>query len=339
MSEFSGAKVPVLVTGGAGYIGSHAVLALRDAGWPVAVIDNLVTGFRFAVPDDVPLYEGDIADEALVARIIAEQGIGAIMHFAGSIIVPESVENPLKYYSNNTAKSRALIEAAVKGGVRHFIFSSTAATYGIPEVSPVTEDSPKQPINPYGMSKLMTEIMLADTARAHPLNFSVLRYFNVAGADPQARTGQSTAGATHLIKVAVEAALGKRESVGVFGTDFDTPDGTGVRDYIHVSDLAMAHVQALEALIDQPERSLTMNCGYGRGFSVLDVLNAVDRVTNRPVVRVMQGRRAGDPDSLISDNSRIKATLPWVPRHADLDTIIGHALAWERRLSEIRPEG
>jgi UDP-glucose 4-epimerase len=296
MSEFSGAKVPVLVTGGAGYIGSHAVLALRDAGWPVAVIDNLVTGFRFAVPDDVPLYEGDIADEALVARIIAEQGIGAIMHFAGSIIVPESVENPLKYYSNNTAKSRALIEAAVKGGVRHFIFSSTAATYGIPEVSPVTEDSPKQPINPYGMSKLMTEIMLADTARAHPLNFCVLRYFNVAGADPQARTGQSTAGATHLIKVAVEAALGKRESVGVFGTDFDTPDGTGVRDYIHVSDLAMAHVQALEALIDQPERSLTMNCGYGRGFSVLDVLNAVDRVTNRPVVRVMQGRRAGDPD-------------------------------------------
>jgi UDP-glucose 4-epimerase len=223
MSEFSGAKVPVLVTGGAGYIGSHAVLALRDAGWPVAVIDNLVTGFRFAVPDDVPLYEGDIADEALVARIIAEQGIGAIMHFAGSIIVPESVENPLKYYSNNTAKSRALIEAAVKGGVRHFIFSSTAATYGIPEVSPVTEDSPKQPINPYGMSKLMTEIMLADTARAHPLNFCVLRYFNVAGADPQARTGQSTAGATHLIKVAVEAALGKRESVGVFGTDFDTP--------------------------------------------------------------------------------------------------------------------
>jgi UDP-glucose 4-epimerase len=295
MSEFSGAKVPVLVTGGAGYIGSHAVLALRDAGWPVAVIDNLVTGFRFAVPDDVPLYEGDIADEALVARIIAEQGIGAIMHFAGSIIVPESVENPLKYYSNNTAKSRALIEAAVKGGVRHFIFSSTAATYGIPEVSPVTEDSPKQPINPYGMSKLMTEIMLADTARAHPLNFCVLRYFNVAGADPQARTGQSTAGATHLIKVAVEAALGKRESVGVFGTDFDTPDGTGVRDYIHVSDLAMAHVQALEALIDQPERSLTMNCGYGRGFSVLDVLNAVDRVTNRPVVRVMQGAARATP--------------------------------------------
>jgi UDP-glucose 4-epimerase len=259
-------KVPVLVTGGAGYIGSHAVLALKDAGWPVAVIDSLVTGFRFAVPDDVPFYQGDIADADLLARIIAEQGIGAIMHFAGSIIVPESVSDPLKYYHNNTAKTRSLIESAVNGGVKHFIFSSTAATYGIPEVSPVTEDSVKQPINPYGMSKLMSEIMLADTAKAHPLNYCVLRYFNVAGADAQARTGQSTAGATHLIKVAVEAALGKRESVGVFGTDFDTPDGTGVRDYIHVSDLADAHVLALGALIAEPSRSLTMNCGYGRAF-------------------------------------------------------------------------
>ena len=242
-------KIPVLVTGGAGYIGSHAVLALKDAGWPVAVVDNLSTGFRFAIPEGVPLYEGDIEDGALIARIIAEQGIGAIMHFAGSIIVPESVENPLKYYHNNTAKSRSLVEAAVTGGVKHFIFSSTAATYGVPEVSPVTEDSPKLPINPYGMSKLMTEIMLADTAKAHPLNFCALRYFNVAGADPQARTGQSTAGATHLIKVAVEAALGKRAGVEVFGTDYDTPDGTGVRDYIHVSDLAAAHVLALGALI------------------------------------------------------------------------------------------
>jgi UDP-glucose 4-epimerase len=220
-------KVPVLVTGGAGYIGSHAVLALKDAGWDVTVIDNLVTGFAFAVPDSVPLYQGDIEDGALLARIFAERGIKAIMHFAGSVVVPESVENPLKYYHNNTAKSRALIEAAVKGGVEHFIFSSTAATYGIPEVSPVTEDSPKSPINPYGMSKLMTEIMLKDVAAAHPLNYCALRYFNVAGADPQARTGQSTAGATHLIKVAVEAALGKRESVGVFGSDFATPDGTG----------------------------------------------------------------------------------------------------------------
>ena len=315
------------------------MLALCDAGWPVAVIDNLTTGFRFAIPAGVPFYEGDIEDAALLARIFAEQGTGAIMHFAGSIIVPESVENPLKYYHNNTAKSRALIEAAVRGGVGHMIFSSTAATYGIPESSPVGEDSPKQPINPYGMSKLMTEIMLADTARAHPLNYCALRYFNVAGADPQARSGQSTAGATHLIKVAVEAALGKRDSVAVFGTDYDTPDGTGVRDYIHVSDLAAAHVLALEALMADPSRSLTMNCGYGRGFSVLEVLDAVDRVTNRTIQRVMEPRRAGDPDSLISDNRLIKATLPWRPRHADLDTIIGHAIAWERKLTEIRAQG
>ncbi|KQM14725.1 UDP-glucose 4-epimerase GalE [Novosphingobium sp. Leaf2] len=333
-------KHPVLVTGGAGYIGSHAVLALKDAGWPVAVIDNLVTGFRFAIPDGVPLYEGDIADGALLARIFAEQGMGqgqgAIMHFAGSVVVPESVSDPLKYYHNNTAKSRALIAAAVEAGVPHFIFSSTAATYGIPEVSPVTEDSPKVPINPYGMSKLMTEAMLADVGRAHAFNYCALRYFNVAGADPQARTGQSTAGATHLIKVAVEAALGKRSHVSVFGTDFDTPDGTGVRDYIHVSDLANAHVLALEALIEQPARSLTMNCGYGRGFSVLEVLDAVDRVTNQRIDRQLEGRRAGDPDALISDNSRIKATIPWVPRYADLPTIVEHALAWERKLGEIQ---
>ncbi len=332
-------RPPVLVTGGAGYIGSHAVLALVDRGWPVCVVDNLTTGFRFAIPEGVTLYEGDIEDAALLARIFAEQKVGAVMHFAGSIIVPESVENPLKYYHNNTAKTRALIAAAIEAGVGHFIFSSTAATYGIPEVSPVIEDSPKLPINPYGMSKLMTEFMLADTARAHAMNYCALRYFNVAGADPQARTGQSTAGATHLIKVAVEAALGKREHVGVFGTDFATPDGTGVRDYIHVSDLAEAHVLALEALIAQPARSLTMNCGYGRGFSVLEVLDAVDRVTNRTIDRRLQGRRAGDPDSLISDNSRIKATLPWVPRYAELDTIVAHALAWERKLTEIRGEG
>ncbi|WP_353230569.1 UDP-glucose 4-epimerase GalE [Novosphingobium sp.] len=331
-------KVPVLVTGGAGYIGSHAVLALKDAGWPVAVIDNLVTGFRFAVPVGVPFYQGDIADGALLARVFAEQGTRAIMHFAGSIIVPESVENPLKYYHNNTANSRSLIAAAVHAGVPHFIFSSTAATYGIPAVSPVTEDSPKLPINPYGMSKLMTEIMLGDVAAAHPLNFCALRYFNVAGADPQARTGQSTAGATHLIKVAVEAALGKRDHVGVFGTDYATPDGTGVRDYIHVSDLAAAHVLALEALIADPAQSMTMNCGYGRGFSVLEVLDAVDRVTNRTIERQLLPRRAGDPDALISDNRRIKATLPWVPRYADLDVIVNHALAWERRLTEIRAE-
>jgi len=330
------APVPVLVTGGAGYIGSHAVLALLDRGWPVAVIDNLATGFRFAVPEGVPFYEGDIEDAALLARIFAEQGTRAVMHFAGSIVVPESVDNPLKYYHNNTAKSRALIAAAVDAGVPHFIFSSTAATYGIPEVSPVSEDSPTQPINPYGWSKLMTERMLADTAAAHPLNYCALRYFNVAGADPQGRSGQSTAGATHLIKVAVEAALGKRDSVAVFGTDYDTPDGTGVRDYIHVSDLAAAHLLALEALIAEPGRSLTMNCGYGRGFSVLEVLDAVDRVTNRTISRVLEGRRAGDPDSLISDNRRIRAALPWVPQYDDLPTIVTHALAWERKLGDLR---
>ena len=331
--------VPVLVTGGAGYIGSHAVLALLDRGWPVAVIDNLTTGFRFAVPDQVPFYEGDIEDPALLARIFAEQGTRAVMHFAGSIVVPESVENPLKYYHNNTAKSRALIEAAVNAGVPHFIVSSTAATYGMPEVSPVNEDTPTRPINPYGWSKLMTERMLADTAAAHRLNYCALRYFNVAGADPQGRSGQSTAGATHLIKVAVEAALGKRDSVLVFGADYATRDGTGVRDYIHVSDLAEAHVLALEALIDKPRRSLTMNCGYGRGFSVLEVLDAVDRVTNMKLERVLAPRRPGDPDSLISDPSLIKATLPWQPQHDRLDEIVTHALAWERKLAEIRGEG
>jgi UDP-glucose 4-epimerase len=328
--------VPVLVTGGAGYIGSHAVLALLDNGWPVTVIDNLTTGFRFAIPEEAAFYEGDIEDGELLARIFAEQGIKAIMHFAGSIIVPESVENPLKYYHNNTVKSRALLEAAVKAGIPHFIFSSTAATYGIPKVSPVSEDSPKEPINPYGWSKLMTERMLADTVAAHPMNFCALRYFNVAGADPQGRSGQSTKGATHLIKVAVEAARGQRDNVQVFGTDYDTPDGTGVRDYIHVSDLAAAHVLALEALMAEPARSMTLNCGYGRGFSVFEVLDAVDRVTNRSIERVLSPRRAGDPDSLVSDPSRIKAALPWQPRHADLDEIVRHALAWERRLSELR---
>lgn len=332
------AKIPVLVTGGAGYIGSHAVLALQDAGWPVAVIDNLVTGFRFAVPDGVPFYEGDIADADLLARIFAEQGTRAIMHFAGSVVVPESVEDPLKYYRNNTGKTRALLAAAVAGGVPHFIFSSTAATYGIPATSPVTEGTPQSPINPYGWSKLMSERMLKDVSAAHPMNHCALRYFNVAGADPAGRSGQSTEGATHLIKVAVEAALGKRDHVAVYGTDYDTPDGTGVRDYIHVTDLVAAHVLALEALIAEPGRSLTMNCGYGHGYSVLEVLDAVDRVTNRTISRRMEGRRAGDPDTLIADNTRIKATLPWQPRHDDLETIVAHALAWERRLSEIRAD-
>ena len=330
-------KVPVLVTGGAGYIGSHAVLALLDAGWPVVVIDNLTTGFEWAVPAGAVFARGDIADQDLVARLVAEHGIQAIIHFAGSIVVPESVENPLKYYENNTVKSRSLIESAVRGGVRHFIFSSTAATYGIPDQVPVREDQRTQPINPYGWSKLMTERMLADTAFAHPLNFCALRYFNVAGADPRGRSGQSTAGATHLIKVAVEAAIGKRQSVSVYGTDYDTPDGTGVRDYIHVSDLADAHVRALEKLIADPAASHIMNCGYGRGFSVLEVLDAVDRVTNLRLDRRLEARRAGDPDSLVADNGKILATLPWRPRLNDLDTIVGHALAWERHLAEKRP--
>ncbi len=329
-------KFPVLVTGGCGYIGSHAVLALRDAGWPVVVIDNLTTGFAWALPGDVPLEQGDVGDASRVAEVLAKHSIGAIMHFAGSIIVPESVENPLKYYRNNTANSRALIECAVDAGVKHFIFSSTAATYGIPEVVPVREDGPTLPINPYGMSKLMTEHMLADVAAAHPINYCALRYFNVAGADPEGRTGQSTAGATHLIKVAVEAALGKRASVSVYGTDYDTPDGTGVRDYIHVADLANAHVLALDKLVAEPRHSHIMNAGYSSGFSVNQVLDAVDRVTNMKLTRNIEGRRAGDPDALIADNSRILATLPWQPRYNDLDVIVTHALAWERKLEERR---
>ncbi len=324
----------VMVTGGAGYIGSHAVLALLDTGYRVVVLDNLVTGFDWAVDPRATLVVADIEDDAAVLAAMRDHDVFAVMHFAGSVVVPESVENPLKYYRNNTAASRSLIESAVTQGVKHFIFSSTAATYGIPAVVPVREDSPKQPINPYGMSKLMTEAMLADVAAAHPINYCALRYFNVAGADPKGRSGQSTAGATHLIKVAVEAATGKRASVSVFGTDFATPDGTGVRDYIHVTDLAAAHVDALKLLIDQPDQSHTLNCGYGKGFSVLEVLDAVDRVTNLTIDRRMEGRRAGDPDALVADNAAILAALPWRPRHDDLDGIVRDALAWERKLAE-----
>lgn len=324
----------MLVTGGAGYIGGHAVLALLDAGWPVVVIDNLVTGFEWAVPKEAAFAKGDVADQPLVARLIEEHDIQAIIHFAGSVVVPESVENPLKYYENNTVKSRSLIESAVKGGVRHFIFSSTAATYGVPERVPAVETDRTQPINPYGWSKLMTERMLADTATAHPINYCVLRYFNVAGADPRGRSGQSTAGATHLIKVAVEAATGKRGHVSVYGTDYDTPDGTGVRDYIHVSDLAAAHVHALEKLIDDAAVSHIMNCGYGRGFSVMEVLDSVDRVTNMKLDRRLEPRRPGDPDALVADNSKILSTLSWRPERDDLDTIVADALAWERKLAD-----
>jgi UDP-glucose 4-epimerase len=329
-------KLNVLVTGGAGYIGSHAVLALIEAGHAPVVIDNLVTGFRWAIADEAAFYEGDISDNALIQKIISDCDIDAIMHFAGSVVVPESVENPLKYYNNNTAKSRSLIESAVTGGVRHMIFSSTAATYGIPESSPVREDMATVPINPYGTSKLMTELMLRDVAAAHAFNYCALRYFNVAGADPLCRAGQSTIGATHLLKIAVEAALGKRPSVNVFGTDYATEDGTGVRDYIHVSDLASAHVIALEALVADPNRSHTLNCGYGHGYSVMQVLDAVDRVTNNKLVRKMVGRRAGDPDALISDNGAITARFGWEPRYDDLDQIVQHALAWERKLTDIQ---
>lgn len=322
----------VLVTGGAGYIGSHAVRALLDGGWRVAVVDDLSTGFRAAVPDEAAFYQGDIADAGLMARILAENPIGAVLHFAGSIIVPESVENPLKYYHNNTAKSRSLIEWAVQGGVPHFIFSSTAATYGMPEGELIDEATPQAPINPYGASKLMTEWMLRDVAAAHAFNYCALRYFNVAGADPMARTGQSTAGATHLIKVAVEAALGKREGVAVFGSDFATPDGTGVRDYIHVSDLAAAHVLALEHLIAEPTRSHTLNCGYGHGYSVLEVLDTVDRVIGRALPRRIEGRRAGDPPALVADSRAIRERFGWTPRHDDLEQIVRHALAWEQKL-------
>lgn len=324
----------VLVTGGAGYIGSHAVLALSDAGHRPVVIDNLVTGFRWAVPDGVAFYEGDVADSDLVSKIINENSIEAVLHFAGSVVVPESVVNPLKYYLNNTANSRSLIDTAISNGVRHMIFSSTAATYGIPQESPVREDMATLPINPYGTSKLMTEMMLRDVAAAHDFNYCALRYFNVAGADPDGRSGQSTAGATHLIKIAVEAALGKRDAVSVFGTDYATEDGTGVRDYIHVSDLAAAHVIALEALLTDPKTSHTLNCGYGHGYSVMQVLDAVDRVTNNKLVRKLEARRAGDPDSLIADNQAIVSRFGWQPKHDDLDKIVRDALGWERKLGD-----
>jgi UDP-glucose 4-epimerase len=324
----------VLVTGGAGYIGSHAVLALKEHSYRPIVIDDLSTGILRLVPDDVPFFEGSIADRALVERILREEGVASIMHFAGSIVVPESVEKPLDYYLNNTVATYALISAAVAAGVKHILFSSTAAVYGAPSNVPVEESDQKAPINPYGASKLMTEQMLSDCSAAYGFNYGALRYFNVAGADPAGRSGQAGKGSTHLIKVAVEAAVGKRDHIDVFGADYATPDGTCIRDYIHVSDLAAAHVLALQWLIEHMGENLVMNCGYGRGLSVLEVLNAVDRKLNVPIKREMKPRRRGDPPELVSSNQRLMETLSWEPRYDNIDVIVGDALQWERSLAE-----
>ncbi len=321
----------VLVTGGAGYIGSHMVYELADAGERVVVLDNLSTGFDWAVAKGVPLVVGETGDQALVARLIREHGIDAIIHFAASIVVPDSVRDPLGYYRNNTMNSRALIECAVNGGVRHFIFSSTAAVYGNPAEIPVQEDSATLPISPYGWSKLMTEIMLRDAGSAYGLQHVILRYFNVAGADPNGRTGQSTKAATHLIKVAVETVLGLRPKLDVFGNDYPTPDGTCIRDYIHVSDLVRAHADALRYLRSGAP-PLTLNCGYGHGFSVLEVIDAVKRVSGVEFKVDMAPRRPGDPAQIVAHSQRARSKLGWRPRYDDLSTIVGDALNWEREL-------
>jgi UDP-glucose 4-epimerase len=321
----------ILVTGGAGYIGSHMVHALVDAGERVVVLDNLSTGFPWAVAKGAPLVVGDTGDQALVGRVIAEHGVTEIIHFAASIVVPDSVADPLGYYRNNTANSRALIECAVKGGVRRFIFSSTAAVYGNPATIPIGEDDPTCPMSPYGSSKLMTEIMLRDAGTAHGLDYVILRYFNVAGADPELRTGQSTRGATHLIKVAAETALGKRAKIDVYGTDYPTPDGTCIRDYIHVTDLVRAHADAL-AYLRGGGRPVTLNCGYGHGFSVLEVIETVKQVSGVDFRVDYAGKRPGDPAQIVAMSDRIRHTLGWRPQFDDLATIVAHALAWERRL-------
>jgi len=321
----------VLVTGGAGYIGCHMVIDLLNSGEEVVVIDNLSTGFDWAVQVPDRLYVGDIADEALVTKIIKDHKVEAVIHFAGSVIVPESVSDPLKYYLNNTSKSRSLIETCVKAGVKHFIFSSTAAVYGMPDTATVDEDVPLNPMSPYGRSKLMTEWMLRDMAAAHDMTYVALRYFNVAGGDPKGRVGQSTANATHLIKVACQAALGIRDHIDVFGSDYPTPDGTCIRDYIHVSDLAAAHTSALKYLRGGGE-SLVANCGYGHGFSVNQVLDSVRRVVGHDFDIRHGPRRPGDPASVVSNPARAKAVLGWKPRYDDLDLIVGHAMAWENHL-------
>lgn len=321
----------VLVTGGAGYIGSHMVHALVESGESVVVVDNLSTGFSAFIPEGVPLFIGDAADENLVEGVIAAHGVDSIIHFAGSVVVPDSMRDPLAYYRNNTMTTRSLLNAAVKCGVNRFIFSSTAAVYGNPESMPVAEDAPTRPMSPYGSSKLMTEIMLHDVASAHDMNYVVLRYFNVAGADPQARIGLATVGATHLLKIAVEAATGQRAKIDVYGTDYPTPDGSCIRDFIHVSDLAQAHRAALSYLRNSGH-STTLNCGYGRGYSVMETIEAVRRVSGRNFAVQYADRRPGDIMTMIADTSRIRSTLDWTPQYDDLQTIAAHALAWEEKL-------
>lgn len=325
----------VLVTGGAGYIGSHLTLELVDNGEDVIVLDNLSTGVRRLVPEGARFVEGDIGDDALLQRVFAGGEIEAVLHFAGSIVVPDSVSDPLGYYLNNTVKSRALLAAAVAHGVKGFIFSSTAAVYGIPERVPVAEDAPLQPISPYGASKMMTERMLADTAAAHPLNYCALRYFNVAGADAASRSGQATPRATHLIKVACEVVTGQRPYLQIFGNDYPTTDGTCVRDYIHVTDLARAHWHALKHL-RSGGGNMVLNCGYGRGYSVLEVIETVKRVSGMDFEVRFSDRRAGDPSELIAATDRIRDVLPWNPQFADLDLIVEHALNWEKKLNAQR---
>lgn len=322
----------VLVTGGAGYIGSHAVYALLDRGDDVVVLDNLSTGVRAQVGEKAGFVKGDVADSALVKSLVAEHGVDAVIHFAGSIVVPDSVADPLSYYENNVVKSRALIAALVESGVQQFIFSSTATVYAEDAPQPLSETAPRAPISPYARSKLMTEWMLEDVARAHEFRPIILRYFNVAGADPKGRTGQSTPKATHLIKRAARVALGREPHLNVFGTDYPTPDGTGVRDYIHVTDLAAAHVLALDALRAGGPAAI-YNCGYGRGLSVREVVAGMERVLGRPLPVKEAPRRAGDPPTLISDPTRIKKALGWKPAHESLDGIIRSALEWERRFN------
>ena len=318
----------ILVTGGAGYIGSHVVRQLREANERVVVLDDLSTGFREAVAD-TPLVVGNTGDSELVARLLDEHGVATVMHFAARTIVPESVADPLRYYRNNTCATRNLLESCVAAGVDQIVFSSTAAVYGIPGSGLVSEDTPTQPINPYGSSKLMCEWMLRDLDHIGAMRHVILRYFNVAGCDPQGRIGQSTKAATLLFKVAAEVATGKRDALRIFGTDYPTPDGTGVRDYIHVEDLASAHLRALDYLRDGGS-STTLNCGYGHGYSVREVIEAVQRAHGAPIKVIEEPRRAGDPPSLIADSTRAQGVLGWTPEHDDLDLIARTALAWER---------